>query len=444
VASTQILVVSGTACLVSFAYLWDISYWYAWLAPARFAVRMSMMLGFAAVAVVSFKDYPAFPIGLFLLMVPVMFKFIYSRFYAKTAHVSWYVSSLATAVFIAGCLGLGTWVGWVLLEKKVWNTSLRDQYKIELDCPEDEEYCLAAFLLWSGHLIASCMTIVFSAILLFMSYSLERMEETKRMHPAVKLFSLTTLLAMIGVWVAAEIGGAATRMADLVTTYSLVGGSTMIVLVGSLFGWRALWDELQMVPAIRKLCGYITSDWTKAIGAMIFSIPFLIYLFLSIFNNVIRKNLNCCVSKHKATEASGLKINADGVHDGAGYEFKLVTEKASVNLTRVINWNRTSVLVKCIQLGLIFVLFSVGIGKMTTIFLSWLNAKLAPLQLGVVLGVFVLVGLSMFLLPPVPGVPVYLTGGVLLVESAWNTWVPPALALALFVLLFLHPTPSGL
>ena len=37
----------------------------------------------------------------------------------------------------------------------------------------------------------------------------------------------------------------------------------------------------------------------------------------------------------------------------------------------------------------------------------------------VVVVVFVGVGMLMFLLPPVPGVPVYISGGVILVNAAW-------------------------
>ena len=38
--------------------------------------------------------------------------------------------------------------------------------------------------------------------------------------------------------------------------------------------------------------------------------------------------------------------------------------------------------------------------------------------LGATTGIFFFIGLGMFLLPPVPGVPVYFTGGVILVKSA--------------------------
>jgi len=46
---------------------------------------------------------------------------------------------------------------------------------------------------------------------------------------------------------------------------------------------------------------------------------------------------------------------------------------------------------------------------------------LATLQVGEVVCIFYLIGLIMFLLPPVPGVPVYITGGVVLVQKFRGT-----------------------
>ena len=57
-------------------------------------------------------------------------------------------------------------------------------------------------------------------------------------------------------------------------------------------------------------------------------------------------------------------------------------------------------------------------------FLSWLNAQLATTPIGLVTAIYVGVGLSMFLLPPVPGIPVYLTGGIILTKAAEKEFRP--------------------
>ena len=97
----------------------------------------------------------------------------------------------------------------------------------------------------------------------------------------------------------------------------------------------------------------------------------------------------------------------------------------------VKEWRWNSVLVKGVYVGLLFIGWQVGVGKVTTLFLSWLNEYLKGFSLGTVLVLSIAVGIFMFLLPPVPGVPVYLAGGVIVTNAAWGVigyW--PAVGLA--------------
>ena len=54
--------------------------------------------------------------------------------------------------------------------------------------------------------------------------------------------------------------------------------------------------------------------------------------------------------------------------------------------------------------------------------LGMLNEALAPVPLALTTFVFVCIGTILFLLPPVPGVPVYLCGGVVLVRCCEREW----------------------
>lgn len=85
------------------------------------------------------------------------------------------------------------------------------------------------------------------------------------------------------------------------------------------------------------------------------------------------------------------------------------------------SWRWTSILVKTVYVGLFYALISVGVGKVVTLILSALNDALAPLSLAAVTFIFMGVGLTMFLAPPVPGVPVYLAAGVILTPAAEPT-----------------------
>jgi hypothetical protein len=94
-------------------------------------------------------------------------------------------------------------------------------------------------------------------------------------------------------------------------------------------------------------------------------------------------------------------------------------------------WKWSLVLQKVIFWGILFFVFSVGAGKYTNLGLAELKTALqeSGLGLGAVSIIYIGVGLCMFLLPPVPGVPVYLTGGILLAGMAEKQFRPDMCAM---------------
>merc|ERR1712205_191271 len=63
----------------------------------------------------------------------------------------------------------------------------------------------------------------------------------------------------------------------------------------------------------------------------------------------------------------------------------------------------------------------VGVAKMTSVFLSWLNGALMGTNFFLVCLIVMGVGYVMFLLPPVPGVPVYVFIGIVVSAQGANT-----------------------
>jgi hypothetical protein len=61
---------------------------------------------------------------------------------------------------------------------------------------------------------------------------------------------------------------------------------------------------------------------------------------------------------------------------------------------------------------------SIGVAKLTSVFLSWLNAQLLKIDFIAVVIVFFCIGFTMFLAPPVPGLPVYMSSGIVLATRA--------------------------
>mmetsp|Transcript_36002 Transcript_36002/g.99238 ORF Transcript_36002/g.99238 Transcript_36002/m.99238 type:complete len:825 (+) Transcript_36002:69-2543(+) len=84
-------------------------------------------------------------------------------------------------------------------------------------------------------------------------------------------------------------------------------------------------------------------------------------------------------------------------------------------------WHCASILSNVCVLGEVYFTFEVGVAKVTYVFLSYVNSQLASVEYSlVVLAVFI-VGYTMFLLPPVPGVPVYVLAGIVLGSRGQQT-----------------------
>ena len=103
----------------------------------------------------------------------------------------------------------------------------------------------------------------------------------------------------------------------------------------------------------------------------------------------------------------------------------------------VFKWlfsNTTAVLTNAAYVGIFYFVCDVGVGKGATLFLGWMISVMKELHPAVVIVAFIGLGVCMFLLPPVPGPPVYLTGGVLVVgalEESMGFW--PACAICVLV-----------
>mmetsp|Transcript_144281 Transcript_144281/g.268898 ORF Transcript_144281/g.268898 Transcript_144281/m.268898 type:complete len:755 (-) Transcript_144281:86-2350(-) len=98
-------------------------------------------------------------------------------------------------------------------------------------------------------------------------------------------------------------------------------------------------------------------------------------------------------------------------------------------------WPWTSLITKAQWWGIAYVSFEVGGLKVTTVLLAMINDSLKSWPVGLVCFAMFLLGTALFLLPPTPGVPVYMVVGIVVTASAENagwsfSW---GVALATFV-----------
>jgi len=264
--------------------------------------------------------------------------------------------------------------------------SLRDA---DVDC------ATAAYLLYIGLLIASVMLVIFSVVTHFIAKGMKR----KSPRTQLRIFGMLTGLAILGMWMATTIAGSTPQIANLVMLFSFVGLTVIAAMAISAIGWGSIKHDMLKVPLLKSMAGAGKSDWLKAM-AMFFVIPYLCFLGLSAVNQFFRVYLTPCGYNVKKKERK-----------------YCLTTIAHKQVQMIKRWPFTDIFKKVSFVGLVYYIMMVGISKFVMVFLSWLNGTLSSLALGPTVGIFYGTGLFMFLLPPVPGVPVYVLGGVVLVQS---------------------------
>jgi len=249
-------------------------------------------------------------------------------------------------------------------------------------------------LVYAAPFVAVLCDVVVGVFCFTMGVATDTSEGDARLNAvvrAMKQFIICLFLLFGGMYCSASIFSI-----SLTTTLLAFLAAALLVLVI----WMVLemptkdLQKLLQSSSFAKLLGKAwQSDWVRAIavGAVNFFIP--IYFFLNSLNQKVRK-------ARKPHEA------------GSGR----YTPQAQKILDEIHAWNWCSILTKVAIFGELFFTLQVGFTKGTYVFLSWLTRKLASINLIVVCVLVYAVGLIMFLLPPVPGVPVYIFAGIVIAD----------------------------
>lgn len=395
-------------------YLLDGSYWRGCWRLLRVVLTMCAVCLIGIGGILMAREYAALPMLVFLMVVP-LYVYVWRIAVWRRTDIYYFMSSLALALFVVAWAGLLSWVGIALGNDEMWpgtNSTTKIRFYNRLKCkfdvilkdgivddvvePAGEEACAtAAFLLYIGLMIASGAVLIFSFVTHFIAKSLRR----KSPRSQLRVFSMLAGMTLLGMWVATEIAGTTPQISNLVMLFSVAGIFCLVFLMGATIGWSSLRTSIKKVPIIASLSKSLASDWLKAMG--MFMMPFyLMFMCLSAVNQFFRLYLTPCAYQLKEGERKTFLTAA--VHK----QYSLIKK-----------WPWTDVFKKVGFLGIFYFVFWVGVGKVTYVFLSWLNGALASLGFGPTVAIFYATGLTMFLLPPVPGVPVYILGGVVLTKA---------------------------
>lgn len=423
-------IVGGAAvCLTLGLVVLDVRFWKGqWMYAAVGLVLLNAtMYGIAAVLAV--KEFYVVPMGYFLLGSPFLLMLLRRTVFQDMDMIA-FMWTLHFSLMLQAC-GVGAvWIAWLVIERKWWNVETKVEFYVRMGCnttalsddlinatlsggltPEqrvsvDNELvgCTSAFMLWLSPAVLGLWSFVFSMVIFFLARMLSDARKKRNSATAVdslaQVFIMAVALGLFGMWAAAGIAGAEMNLTNVILSLAFLAMVVIGIVVIAVFGAGAMNEGLKGTPLGALLLKNMGGDWAKAIILLLVTPFFCLYLIVSLFTQCSRRLFNCTkdLEDHEKRQ--------------------LFTSRANGYLAKVRQWNWTSVFVKSIYLGILFFLLSVGVVRIVTLFLSWLNGELANLSLVVNTFIFIAVGIIMFLNPFIPGVPVYLSGGIILVASA--------------------------
>ncbi|CAJ1376135.1 unnamed protein product [Effrenium voratum] len=231
---------------------------------------------------------------------------------------------------------------------------------------------------------------------------------------------------MIGTtWMASQLVTSDSHLSDLVLGF--LGVFTMSFCLFVVVAFQRLNTKL---PLYRLAVSLLQSDWIRALLVFCFSpaVPFV--LVLSFVNQRVR---GCRRLAQAPTTLAPIDEEQESIEmEESTYFTRRIARQVEI---MEHDWNWISILMKVFVFGLLMMLYTT-FPIMLNIFLAWMSAAMADWNFAVVCVGIVVAGLCCFLLPPVPGVPVYVFTGIIIADRCpWGFEAGAAVAIGVgFVL----------
>lgn len=429
-----------------FAFFLYISDCYYWSFPMAGFLRKfffaTLAISSTILVLIASSRYPYGPGCLFVIYTTFWLIAIQKLLYRKVSPRT-FVSWLSGPLFFASIVVSITWIVWIILgEDSKWNVVINLTESEKSGCsPDYHDYpfcrndqgnlcfitdpetntlifedgcdsscvdvyrdCYNPFIIWIGPFIISLG-------LLFLSFSVTILRSGKDISPeteASKFVRLWVILVIV-LWIGSNFAGVG---AGVSTTLAAL---TLSLFVASSVFFAISFENLDE----KRHLAVIGEQFNNKFGnlfdilrglLMITCTPFfLVYFAVSFIKQSIRTWLNngsiCCKN--------------DLINDDENNETKRarnwLTPEVRILMDEFRRWNRTKIFTYAVIWGAVFVTLYVFVSKYTVVFLSWLIEELEHEGIGTMTCIMIGIGLMMFLLPIVPGAPIYLALGLVVV-----------------------------
>jgi len=415
-------------------------------------------------ALLSAESYPAFPLAVFIFCFPLLTILLKRALLDHPARVHRAASdgggadgggnggggprepdveeqAFALISFSYKLIGVGALVTWLVwLERNdfwAFNGHTRARLKSATQCNQTHDdvtdgvlTCNAAFLLWVSPLVLSVASLVFA--LFFSTLAVRSRYDAHTSNSLIRGIGVMVLILFFGIWCAASIAGAGMKLAHSVM--SICGAGVVALTLALLLSLPASRGHAQISALTGQVAHIVhNSEWSRALIVYWCTPLFVFYLAFALLNQSLRKLGAACSRGRDRCICQPIVEPAARIDEGVGIAplasdtptadlpswFASAFSPQAAGVLRAIyqSEHKTQVLLKTLLVALVLWALSFG-STLTFIGLAALIPPLKKVSLGVVIVLFLLIGTSMFLIPVVPGLAVYLFGGLLMVDVA--------------------------
>jgi hypothetical protein len=394
-----------------FAVLWILDAMEAARSRGR-AIRRTVTFLFASVGVgglvvsgmLSVKEYETLPLSFYVLFKAGLIR-VFKGTVCKRTHNGSFLRHVAYASYFVSFASLTAWIVWVFGWDKKWSKRLFDEFSLRLGCDTTSTNGSSnagdgeaggcdnvAYIMYAAPLAVSALNLV---------YGLSCTKLSKQ-SSALQLIAILAVLVAFGTWVSVSLSaiemGVANDVIQLAVVFCAIFGVACLITAGP----HRIYRQLNSYQLTKKVVGYTQTDLAKA---LLFCCTMTLLPFTLAISAVSAAARRVGLTLHKPPP--------DAPKDGfLTYSTYALFAWWFADPTKIFKYSA--------YLSIFYFTFSIGVGKGAILFLAWLVDVLGSLNEYVVIGVFIAIGVGMFLLPPVPGPPIYLTGGILVV----GTWEP--------------------
>jgi hypothetical protein len=429
-------------------YSFDVHFWHPDNFAAKLLTFIMVVATTGALLVMSGSGIPFMPVCIFTLLVPLfllMLKYVFFR--SVPAHT--FAKQSAGVIILLGVLLMAVFILWFLVFDGVgWNDDTRIFYShlagclpdfkeldycrhegtenpcffkddthphpvFTRDCPHGcakvYDSCGVAFIIWINPALAAMALIV-------IGFMVDYARAREPFNHRIKLVVEATCGFLFVFWIFASSNGAGGSFTTSLIAYAIAMTVGSVIIMWAIILSDEVAEhntEAMLEEALENTESFV--DIIKGCVILFASPLLLFYMLLSMFRQIIRKMRACFCCTN--LEYRGL-----------------LTERAAEQFDDFrYKWKHCNVLTYAFYIGLVYVVFSI-FPKLTNVFLSWLIQVTSTMDMLPVTGIVTGVGMVLFMLPPVPGLPIYLTSGIVLVAIGKDRiGLEQSIAYAMFV-----------